>query len=270
LRVLRALGIGLLAIAALFAILVWVTAPSAKPGQLLLQPKTDFTKGRLFAYVAPWGGETLAMTRGWSRVADRMIIDLRQFPGNTRIRWRWPLFAPRVGPGVWGYNFVAYDNYDGGPTEQPVQPTRVRDLKVLRQQFRWSLANRWGDANVLTEFYLRTNTTDVDAKPIEIGWFLHTPASTRRFFEKSRLVGRYVDPQGRRWIVRIADRFCMFALEVPGDLPSGELDMLHALRWLQQRGLVTGNEWFWGVAIGAEPVRGVGDMTLHAWKVDRQ
>jgi hypothetical protein len=270
LRVIRAISACLLVVLAILALLIWATAPSPKPGQLLLPPKTDFTKQRFFAYVGPWGGELAATTRLWSRFADAMIIDLKRFPANTKITWRWPPFAPTNGAGVWGYNWVAYDNYAGGLTEQRVEPTRVRDLKVFRQTFRWSIENRWGDANVLTEFYLRSNATDVEANRIEIGWFLHAPARMRQFFDHSRLVGAYVDPTGRRWTARMVDKYCMFALEKSGDLPEGELDMLHAIRWLQQRGLVTGDEWLWGVGIGAEPITGLGDMTLHEWHVVRQ
>jgi hypothetical protein len=270
-RVMRWMAGGLLVVVAMVALLFWATTPSAKTGQTLLPPKTNFTGGRFVAYVSPWGGETLAATRRWSRIADAMILDQRTFPANTRITWRWPPFITAgTGPGVWGYNWVGFGNYDGASPEVPVAPIRVRDVKAFRQSFRWSIDNGWGEANVLTEFYLHANATDVDAKRIEIGWFLHLPDETRRFFDGSRLIGTYVDPQGRRWTVRMADRFCMFALEKPGDLPSGDLDMLHALRWLQERKLVTGDEWLWGVAIGAEPVIGMGEMTLQAWRVDRR
>jgi len=103
-----------------------------------------------------------------------------------------------------------------------------------------------------------------------VGWFLHAPKSIRRFFDRSALVGTYVDPAGRRWTVRMVDQYCMFAPEAPGDVTVGAIDMLDALRWLKTRGKITGNEWLWGVAIGAEPVTGVGTMTLHDWKVVRQ
>lgn len=273
-RVVRAALIGLAGLVALLvsslAILVWVTGLSARDGEFLLGPKTPFSQGSFFAFVQPWGGETVPLTRQWSGIADAMTVTPKRFPAETRIRWRWPPYAPSNGPGVWAYNYVSYGDYYGGPPEDPVPPIKVRDLKVLRQAFDWSMSNRFGDANVLTEFYLRSSTTDAEAIRIEIGWFLHAPENMRRFFESSRLIGRYVDPSGRRWVVRMADRFCMFAPEVAGDLPSGTLDMLDALRWLRERGLITGEEWLWGVAIGAEPVTGMGDMTLHSWRVDRR
>jgi hypothetical protein len=270
---LRALRIGFFALAALAALLaasLWFTVPSAKAGQLLVPAKTSFTKGSYSLFVQPWGGEALAVTRPWARHADSAIVDLKRFPAETTMAWRWPPVAPRNGPGVWGYDQVSYGNYDGGTPETPSAPIRIKDLKALRQSFRWSMANRLGDGNVLTEFYLRSSTSEADAKTLEIGWFLHTPASSRAFFEGSRLIGVYTDAQGRRWTVRIADRFCMFAPESPGDIPSGSIDMLDALRWLQTKGAVTGAEWMWGVAIGVEPVRGLGKFRLHDWRVERR
>jgi hypothetical protein len=270
LQLMRGAAIGLLALAAVAALLIWATMPSAKPGQMFLPPKADFTKGRYAAYVGPWGGEAQALARPWSAIADGMVIDLKRFPSNTRIRWRWPPFGPRNGVGVWGYDWVGYDNFVGTPAEQPVPPTRVRDLKAFRQSFRWSIDTGWGDANVLTEFYLRASPTVEASHVLEVGWFLHAPPSIRGFFENSALVGEYVDPAGRHWTVRLFDQYCMFAPTTPSDVPEGEIDMLHALRWLKQQGRVSGDEWLWGVAIGAEPISGMGDLRIERWNVVRE
>ncbi|SFS11000.1 hypothetical protein [Sphingomonas jatrophae] len=269
-RALRIASIAIVAALILLGAAVWLTAPSARPGQLLVPANTPFSKGPWFAYAAPWGGESMALARPWAPYADAAIVDLKRFPANTVMHWRWPPLQPSNGPGVWGYDQVSYGNYDGGEPEQSAPPIRVKALTALSQAFRWSLANRWGDGNVLTEFYLRSSTTDVEAKTIEIGWFLHTPPRSRQFFNRSRLIGTYRDAQGRRWTVRMADRFCMFAPEQPGDIPQGSLDMLAALRWLQQKRVITGEEWMWGVAIGVEPVSGIGRFTLQDWRVVRR
>lgn len=269
LRLLRALLIGFGLLALIAAVFVWVTAPKAAGGHFLLKPKTDYMSGPWFAYVSPWGGESLVITRPWSKIADGISLDLKRMPANSVFQWRWPPFNASFGPGVWGYDHVAYGNYDGGMTEEKVDPIRVRDVRQFRQSFDWQLDADWGEANVLTEFYLRSDTEDVDSKLLEVGWFLHLPEGTRQFFDNGKPVGTFVDPQGRSWRVRIQDKFCMFAPEQGGDVAKGSLDMLAALRWLQTKQLVTGDEWLWGVAIGVEPVSGMGEMVLHDWKVAR-
>ncbi len=255
-----------LAVGAL-ALVLWLAGPRPTGAQIVVPAKTAFTKGRYFAYAQPWGGEQVAWTRPWARHADALAIDIPRFPANTTMNWRWPPFIASNGPGVWGYIQVSYGDYDGGPPEVPVPPRRVRDIRELKQAFAWRIDNDWGDANVLTEFYLRSSPTDVNAKLLEIGWFLHAPASTRRFVERSRQVGVYTDPAGRRWRVALADKFCMFLPEAEGDIRRGSLDMLAGLAWLQRKGLVRGDEWFSGLAIGAEPVRGIGRYHLEQWKV---
>jgi hypothetical protein len=254
----------------LLVIFLWATTPRAAPGQLLVQSKTPFTQGPYFVFSQPWGGETTMLTRPFVRFADATLLNVKAFPRDTVMMWRWPPAAPSNGPGVWGYDQISYGNYDGGEPEQTVPPIRVKALTALSQRFRWSLSNRFGDGNVLTEFYLRSSPTDVNAKTLEIGWFLHAPESTRGFFESSKPVGTYQDGQGRRWTVRISDKFCMFAPERAGDIPSGSLDMLAALRWLTEKKLVTGEEYLWGLAIGVEPVRGTGRLTVHDWQVERR
>ncbi|WP_066777266.1 hypothetical protein [Sphingomonas sp. CCH5-D11] len=261
----------LLAVAALlllaFGVFVWATRPDAGPGKVVVPAKTPFTKGSYFAFAQPWGGEMVTVLKPWSPHADSFVVDLDRFPANTTFHWRWPPVSAGFGPGVWGYDAVMYGNYDGGEPERPLPQIRMRDLRELRQRFAWTMENRFGDGNVLTEFYLRSSTTDVNAKVIEVGWFLHMPASTRAFFERSAPVGVFVDAQKRRWMVRMAEKFCMFAPEKSEDLRSGTLDMLPALEWLRQKGKISGDEWMSGLAIGVEPVRGLGSLSVDQWSV---
>ncbi|WBH15335.1 hypothetical protein [Sphingomonas radiodurans] len=250
------------------ALTIWATRPSAGSDQIVLPSKTPFTKGRFFAFAMPWAGETVTILKPWAPHADAVVLNLSEFPNKSVVHWRWPPLVPHFGLGVWGYNAVMYGNYDGGVPEKPVAPIRVRDLKELRQSYSFRLSNRFGDGNVLTEFYLRSSTTNVHAKVIEIGWFFHMPPNTRAYFDSATPVGRYVDEQGRRWMVRIGEKFCMIAPEQPQDLPmTGTLDMLPVLRWLQQKGRISGNEWMSGIALGVEPVSGIGTMSIDRWPV---
>lgn len=263
---LRLLLIAVVLLVAGAAGFVWSAGLAPGPGQIVIPAKTPFTRGRFFAFAQPWGGEEVAWTRRWAPHADAMGIHLEKFPDGTTMNWRWPPIMAGTGPGVWGYIQVGYGNYDGGEPEVHVPPRRVRDIRVLRQSYAWRLDHPLGDGNVLTELYLRSNPGDIHSKTLEIGWFLHVPDSTRRWIAAARPVGIFVDGQKRRWKVALADEFCMFMPEDGRDLPGGSLDMLPALRWLQARGLVRGDEWLTGFAIGVEPVRGVGRFHLDRWR----
>jgi hypothetical protein len=248
-------------------VLLWATRPSGGPGEFVLRAKTPFTKHSYFAYAQPWGGEANFLLKYWAPHADSLRLDLKRFPNNTQIHWRWIPIKAGFGPGVWGYDGVMYGNYDGGIPERPVKPVQVRNLQELHQSFAWTLSNTFGAGNVLTEFYLRSNPADNEAKTLEIGWLLHMPASSRRFFERAEQVGVWVDPQGRRWMVRIEDKFLMIAPEKIEDVRSGTIDMLAALRWLQARNRISGDEWVSGVGFGVEPVSGFGKLTIDRWSI---
>ena len=263
------LRLALVALAVLvlgFAGFVWRAGPAPTDEQIVLPAKSPYTRGRFFAFAQPWGGEEVAWTRPWAPRADAMAIHIADFPNKTAVNWRWPPYMASNGPGVWGYDQVGYGNYDGGEPEVHVPPKRVRDLTVLHQTFAWRLSHPLGDGNVLTEFYLRRNPKDVNSKTLEIGLVLHTPTTTRRWIDSSKAVGIWVDGQKRRWKVVLAGGFCMFMPEDGRDVPSGSLDMLPALRWLQAKRLVRGDEWFTGLAIGVEPTRGVGRFYLDRWR----
>lgn len=261
---------GLAACVAIGAAAVWSTAARPGPGQVVVAAKTPYSQGLYFAYAQPWGGERSALTRWWAPHADTIAVDLKRFPDNTTTHWRWLPFSPRSGPGVWSYQAVMHGNYDGGEPEEAIPPARVNAVRRFSQDFAWSIDNRYGDANVLTEFYLRSSPTDPDAKLLEVGWLLHAPAHSRRYFEAAQLVGRYTDPQGRAWEVRRDGKFCMFAPQIPGDVTSGTIDMRAALAWLQRTGTIRGDEWLWGVAFGSEAIKGIGGLSISHWSVARE
>jgi hypothetical protein len=59
----------------------------------------------------------------------------------------------------------------------------------------------------------------------------------------------------------------MFAPEGYGDIRSGSLNMLHALKWLQGKGVVGPDDMFPGLAFGAEAVQGMGRLHVNRWQV---
>jgi len=250
---------------ALAAIIAWMlidTDPRIK-----LRDRQNFSKGEYLAFAVPWGAEGTAM-RHWSDHADTFRVDLEAFPNNTSFRFAWPPWAPAGGvAGVWGYMGVEHGNYDGGAAEAPVPPRRVDDIHVLAQEFAWSSDFRLGVADVLTEFYLRSNPADNESKVIEIGWFLHTPKQTRYFIETGKQIGRFVDAQGRTWQVAQNEKFLTFMPEGGVDVTRGQLDMLAALHWLKAKHVITGREWYTGTAIGVEPFRGIGRLQIDRWKM---
>lgn len=236
--------------------------------RLHLGDRQPFEKGHYAAFAQPWAGAEDRVLKHWAGFADRISIEPARFPRDSEIAWAWPWAPHGTAVGVWGYDFLSYGQYDGGSEEVALTPKRVRDITVLRQTFDWRRAMTIGDANLLTEFYLRSNPADSESKLLEIGWFLHTPDRTRKFVENGKQIGVFVDGQGRKWRVSLDEKYCTLMPLDGQDIPSGSLDMLEALRWLQSKGVVRGDEWFTGVAFGAEPLWGAGKIQVKRWGVE--
>lgn len=261
-------GLVLLLLCVLVVGFLIITDAFRSDDRLTLQPQRSYSQSSYLAYVQPWGAQQYWLGRVWGARSDKMRLDLKAFPDRTRIEWRWPPFGPRNGVGVWGYNHIAYGDYDGGIPLAPVKPMRVRDIKRLQSTHDWDGEFGYGQATVLMEFFLRSNPEDSDSKVLEIGWFLHFPERSQEFVAGSREIGVFTDPQGRDWLVAIDETFCTFSLKSQADLPKGSVDVLAALRWLQAKGLVKGDEWLTGLALGAEPIKGVGHVEVRHWAVD--
>lgn len=261
-------GITAAVLAALGAGGIYLSDQMAREGRTMLGSKTLYVHGRYSAYAQPWGAEQSPYFSWFSRHGDRTYIDTRSFPARTTFGWRWPPAGPGNNLGVWSYNHVGYGDYDGAQPDEPVPPLRVRDIKVFRQDYAWRISSDYGSANLLTEFYLRSDPEDEESKLLEVGWFLHAPQHTLDFMDEARQLGEFVDPQGRRWRVAIDDTFCMFALADGTDSTKGSLDMLAALNWLVEKKVAGPDAWVTGVAIGAEALRGMGTIDLDSWKVE--
>ncbi|GGE93686.1 hypothetical protein [Sphingomonas prati] len=262
--VIRRLGIGLLAVLAL--LFVFARYPAWGGDRLVVAARTNFHKGPYTAYAQPWGGDADPLYRYWATYADTMRIDPARFPNNTAMHWRWPPHAPR-GAGVWAYDFIAYGNYDGGPPETPVPPRQIDRIRTLRHDFAWT-STGLGRANVLTEFYLRSDPADSESKLLEIGFLLSAPPRTIAFADSGKPIGQYRDAAGREWKASLNEKYVLFLPTDNAPVAKGTLDILAALRWLKAQKLVTGTEWFTGIAIGAEPMAGFGHLQIDRWKVE--
>ena len=251
---------------ALLAGLVWFAR--AGDDRLELGSREPFAKGSYHAFAQPWGAQESRLVRYWAPFADKIDVDAARFPNNTRFRFTWPLWRPSSSTaGVWGYSMLSFGNYDGGEGETKIAPHRVFELLDLSQRFSWSSSMALGDANLLTEFYLRSDPNNSESKLIEIGWFLHAPPATAAFVRGAQQIGRFTDASGKAWQVARDEKYVMFLPADAQDVRTGTIDMRAALQWLQEKRVIGGDEWFTGVAIGVEPLRGRGQVQIDRWAV---
>jgi len=257
------LALGIVAVVAIVA--GGIAAIDYRPSddRIRLRARQGYSDGAYMAYVQPWGAPS-GLFDLWARRADSIRVDPGKFPDRTRISWRWPPFGPPGALSIWGYDHIAYGNYDGGEVEAKVTPVRVKEAKVFKQSFEWSGDFAMGDGTLLTEFYLRSDPADLESKTLEVGWFLHAPALTKKFLAEGKQLGRYRDPHGDEWRAVLNDKYLTFSSPEGKDMTKGSLDML-ALRWLQRGGHISGEEWITGLAVGVEPMSGAGHVEIKTW-----
>jgi hypothetical protein len=57
----------------------------------------------------------------------------------------------------------------------------------------------------------------------------------------------------------------MLMLASGDDVVIGSIDVKATLNFLMAKGVITGAEWFNGIALGVEPVSGSGELRLTKW-----
>jgi hypothetical protein len=238
--------------------------------RVVLSDKQPYGQGRYFAYASPWSTLFDKSLRHGSDYADTITLDPLTFPDGTAIDTRWPTTKPK-NSGVWGYHAISFGNYDDGHPPIPVTPHQVKDIRQLSEQFAF---NYRGDTNfnLLNEFYLTSRAGDAAAKVIEIGFFLHIPAPSLRYVHGGRPITSYQDTFGHVWMVRRTGNFITITPINGQDLAQGSIDVRWVLDLLLREHVITGHEWFNGIAFGVEPTEGGGttDVLIERWHVNYQ
>ena len=251
--------------------LALVAIPSFAPAEapVILGDKDFYTKGSFIAYAGPWStyfGAGTALKHGVD-FADEIVVQPETFPANVELAWHWPM-TPPMHTGVYGYNALSYGSYDGGVPQAPITPRQVKDIGALTETFGFQMARPIGDFNVLTEFFL-TKKSGGEEKVAEIGFFLHAEKSAIPFADAGEQLGHFTDSTGRVWKVGVqpapAGPYYMF---IPAeDVLTGTVDFKAGLDFLRNKGRLTGEEWFNGLAFGIEPVSGSGSVRVQSLSV---
>lgn len=238
------------------------------PGEerLVLPDNTLYAPGDYFAYAAPWCTAYDPSLVVGQNITNTISLLRSTFPNDVVITADTPDHYPTVSKcGVYGYNAVTFGHYLTVNTAARMQPRQVKDIGTLAMSFDMTLGGG-GEYNILAESFLTAAEKDFSTK-IEIGFYTHSTARAVSFAKNSATIGAYVDNAGRNWSVTKAGTFVMFVHDGGKDLTAGTLDVRGAFSFLMARGVLTGDEWFNGISLGMEPLRGKGVATIHTWSV---
>jgi hypothetical protein len=241
--------------------------PTSGPNAIVLPDAELYTKGLYSAYAAPFSAEVDKRLKRGVDYYDTITLNPRRFPDETLFDMRWPARSD-IPTGVWGFHALSFGNYGGGPVDKLIPPRRARDIRVLTATFDYSHGGS-DNFNLLTEFFLTSRPGDASARVWEIGFLLHVPSTTKAFMDAGQQLGTFSDAQGKSWRLVRKGSYFMVSPADGRTVRRGILDYGAVLRRLRKTGAIGGNEWFNGIAFGAEPTLGGGRtwLLVHHWRV---
>jgi hypothetical protein len=231
------------------------------------------TEGAYTAYNSPWCAyqdKSLVAGRDYINTVSFNSGDLAQAK-NVQFAWRWPDAKLRKVCGVFGYNFVAWGNYDNGKYPTPVAPRQVSTISDLVFGYQVDMAGDSRLFNGLGEFYLTKVAGDADTKAIEIGWMWNAPAETIAWAATGKQLGTFKDRYGKPWTVAlnhsgVAGEYVTF-IPPGGKLDTGNFDGKGALDFLLAAGVISAAWWMNGAALGVEPLGNHGAAIVRNFRI---
>ena len=228
---------------------------------------TNWTKGAYLAYLAPWGAGSLVQgTDYW----DRLTLSADLFPNSVNMTWKWP-DTPPAASGVYNFNAISFGNSYNSIVQTPITPLQVKSIGTLTQAHSLTLGGDTSKYNVITDFWLTEKASDFDHRLFEVEVFQHAPASSSSWANSLTQLGTYAG-SGHTWQVAISPNSglpdIVFLPKDTSDVLSGPIDIKSMLDWLVSHHVISGNEYFNGLAMGAEVIQGTGSIRVNNFDVD--
>ncbi len=239
-----------------------VSATVSASAMQTLGERANFQDGAFTGYVQPFNAGKLRPGDGRQQ---SMAVAPGRFPAGTVFSHAWPASYP-CPAGVWGFNAVSYGNYYGTTAKAPIAPKRVREIETLTQAVDIAMSGDARGFNAIFDAFLTRDAGDFTHRVIELDVQLHASDIARAFIRKLTDRGTWNDPGGTAWRIytdpKTTAPVVLYALP-DQDVTRGTLDVGSLLKWMTAAGIITGDEWYNGHALGSEPVQGAGALTLN-------
>lgn len=230
-----------------------------------ISEKTAWTKGAYTAYLAPWGAGWLKYGQDYT---DSLTLDPNSFPNGTTMTWKWP--AASTAHPIRNFDAIDFGNYNYTFPQTPIASAQVKNIGALKQTQDLLLGGDRSDFDVLTDIFLTTKAGDTNTKVAEIEIFLHTPQFSKEWGSSMTHIGTF-NGSGHTWKVAISYGNLPNIVFMPtdtSDVLSGTIDVRAMMNYLVAHGTITGNEYFNGLAMGAEVHEGSGSLGVNNFVVN--
>ena len=220
--------------------------------------------GPWWVYTNPWNKGSLVNRVDYTQ---SITVIPETMPNGTVIAWSWPNQIPDH---VYAGPFLCYGVYADGHTAAGIRPLpkQISTISILQIQHNVSISGYTNNFDVIYDGYLTaTPGGDYHGVP-EISIFVHSPPGSLTFNQSlSPRYSGYVDADGMAWDMAWHNSQIAIWPHTGADVLVNTIDRKAMLDYLIAQGQLTGNEWFNGIAIAAEPLRYTGTLTVNSISV---
>src|SRR6185437_7164466 len=170
---------------------------------------------------------------------------------------------------VYSYPAVFYGDYAGfNSLATSVTAEQVNNLKTLTLSQNISLSGQTDQYDAMYDGYL-TSTPDGGQSAVqhEIEVYAHAPGYVQDWVANLPQHS-FTDAQGMQWTIATSGNIVVFVPSNFQDLTNNNVDLKALLQAAAADGVISGNEYFDGIALGNEPREGSGSMTINSFSVN--
>jgi hypothetical protein len=186
---------------------------------------------------------------------------------GTTITWNWP--NTPASSNVYSYPAVFYGDYAGfNAPATDVTAEQINSIKTLTLSQNVSFSGSTDQYDGMYDGYT-TSKPDGDASTVqhEVEVYIHSPSYVQDWIENLPQY-HFTDSQGLQWTIATQGNMVIFAPSDFRDLTNYTIDFKGLLQAAVADGVMSGSEYFDGIALGNEPREGSGSMTINSFSVN--
>jgi hypothetical protein len=241
-------------------------AHSAAPATLSADWATSNTDaGPYWAMNSTWNENGLVNGTGFTQSLTMENPDSPNI--GTTITWNWP--NTPAGYNVYSYPAVFYGDYAGfNAPANNVTAEQINSLKTLTLSQNVSFSGNTDQYDGMYDGYT-TSKPDGDSSTVqhEVEVYIHSPGYVQDWIENLPQ-HQFTDSQGLQWTIATQGNIVIFAPSDFRDLTNYTTDLKGLLQAAVADGVMSGSEYFNGIALGNEPREGSGSMTINSLTVN--
>jgi hypothetical protein len=227
----------------------------------------NISNGPYWAYNSIWNKGGLVNGKDFTQ---SLTLDNANFPNGSVLAWSWPNTPAQNN--VYSSPCLMFGTYAQVAAPTPTIPYKqINAINTLTVTHNVTLSSDPTKFDAIYDFYLQSSTDTSTQGLFEIELHMHTPEYFIDWINHSLTKYNFTDAAGTNWIIAwnrgVSSPMIIFVRADFADNLNATVDLKALLMAAKANGLLTGNEYFTGLAMAVEPREGSGSMTINSLSV---